>query len=82
MNVLSLFDGISCGRIALEKAGIPIDMYFASEIDKYAIQISEKNYPDTIQMGDVTQIRREDLPKINLLMGGSPCQVSALRVSS
>ena len=53
MNVLSLFDGMSCGRIALERAGIKVDKYFAAEIDKYAIQIAKKNYPDTIHLGDV-----------------------------
>lgn len=52
MKVLSLFDGISCGRVALERAGIPVEKYYASEIDKYAIQISKKNYPDIIQIGD------------------------------
>ena len=74
MNVLSLFDGISCGQIALNRAGIKYDNYFASEIDKHAIQITQKNYPNTIQLGDVTQIKAEDLPKIDLLIGGSPCQ--------
>jgi len=74
MNVLSLFDGISCGRVALERAEIKVDKYFASEIDKYAIQIAQKNYPDTIQLGDVTNLNGEDLPKIDLLIGGSPCQ--------
>lgn len=74
MNVLSLFDGMSCGQIALERAGIHVDKYFASEIDKYAIKITQKNYPNTIQLGDVRDIRGKDLPKIDLLMGGSPCQ--------
>lgn len=74
MNVLSLFDGISCGRVALERAGIKVEKYFASEIDKYAIQITQKNYPDTIQLGDVTEVKAKDLPKIDLLIGGSPCQ--------
>ena len=53
MNVLSLFDGMSCGQIALERAGIKVDKYYASEIDKYAIQITQKNYPNTIQLGDI-----------------------------
>lgn len=53
VNVLSLFDGMSCGQVALERAGIKVDNYFASEIDKYAIQITQKNYPNTIQLGDV-----------------------------
>lgn len=62
MKILSLFDGISCARVALERAGIPVEAYFASEIDKYAIQISKKNYPDIMQMGSVTDIRGEVLP--------------------
>lgn len=74
MNVLSLFDGMSCGQIALNRAGIEYDKYFASEIDKYAIQITQKNYPDTIQIGDIRKVRAKDLPKIDLLLGGSPCQ--------
>ena len=74
MNVLSLFDGMSCGQIALEKAGIKVDNYFASEIDKYAIQVTQKNYPNTKQIGSVTEVRGEDLPNIDLLFGGSPCQ--------
>ncbi|WP_440614987.1 DNA (cytosine-5-)-methyltransferase [Bacillus subtilis] len=74
MNVLSLFDGMSCGQIALEKAGIKVDNYFASEIDKHAIQITQKNYPNTIQLGDVTKWYEWDLPEIDLLLAGSPCQ--------
>ena len=74
MNVLSLFDGMSCGQIALNKADIPYSKYYASEIDKYAIQITQKNYPETIQLGDVSKINIESLPKIDLLIGGSPCQ--------
>jgi DNA-cytosine methyltransferase len=74
MNVLSLFDGISCGRVALERAGIKVDKYFASEIDKSAISITQKNYPDTIQLGDVTNWQSWDLPKIDLILAGSPCQ--------
>jgi len=74
MNVLSLFDGISCGRIALERAGIKVDKYYASEIDKYAIQISEKNYPDIIHLGDVNNWKNWNLPKIDLIIAGSPCQ--------
>ena len=73
MNVLSLFDGMSCGQIALEKANVKVDNYFSSEIDKYAIQITQKNYPKTIQIGDVKKIKGTDLPKIDLLIGGSPC---------
>jgi len=74
INVLSLFDGMSCGRIALERAGIKVDNYYASEIDKYAIQVSKHNYPDIKHIGDVTQINAKDLPRIDLLIGGSPCQ--------
>lgn len=74
LNVLSLFDGISCGRLALERAGIKIEKYYASEIDKFAINIARKNYPDTIHIGDITNIKGDYLPKINLIIGGSPCQ--------
>jgi len=74
MNVLSLFDGISCGQIALERAGIKVDKYYASEVDKYAIKVAQNNYPDTIQIGDVKEVHAENLPEIDLLIGGSPCQ--------
>ena len=74
INVLSLFDGISCGQIALDRLGIKVDNYFASEIDKHAIKVTQANYPKTIQLGDVTKICTSDLPKIDLLIGGSPCQ--------
>ena len=74
INVLSLFDGISCGRIALEKAGIEVENYFASEIDKHAIKVTQTNYPNTKQLGSVIDIKSKDLPKIDLLIGGSPCQ--------
>ncbi|HOV89068.1 MAG TPA: DNA (cytosine-5-)-methyltransferase [Candidatus Paceibacterota bacterium] len=74
INVLSLFDGISCGQIALERQGIEIENYFASEIDKYAMQITMANYPNTKQLGDVRNVTAENLPKIDLLIGGSPCQ--------
>ena len=74
MNVLSLFDGMSCGQLALDKANIWYDDYFASEIDKFAIQVTQKNYPLTHQLGDITKIKESDLPKIDLLIGGSPCQ--------
>lgn len=73
-SVLSLFDGMSCGQIALNKAGIEYDNYFASEIDKHAIKVTQTNYPNTIQLGDVREIKAENLPKIDLLIGGSPCQ--------
>lgn len=74
MNVLSLFDGISCGQVALERAGIKVDNYYASEIDKYTIQVTMKNYPNTIQLGDVEKWEGWELPKIDLVIGGSPCQ--------
>jgi len=78
MNVLSLFDGMSCGQIALDQLGIKVENYYAAEIDKYAIQIAKKNYPNTIHLGDVTSIyvkdKRLNLPQIDLLLGGSPCQ--------
>lgn len=74
INVLSLFDGISCGQIALERTGIEVENYFASEIDKYAMQITMANYPNTKQLGDVKNVTAEQLPKIDLLIGGSPCQ--------
>lgn len=74
MNVLSLFDGMSCGQIALNRCGIQYDDYFASEIDKYAIKVTLANYPKTIQLGDVTLLKGSTLPKIDLLIGGSPCQ--------
>jgi DNA (cytosine-5)-methyltransferase 3A len=74
MNVISLFDGMSCGQIALERAGIHVNNYFASEIKKTAIKVTKDNYPDTICLGDVTQIDCTILPKIDLLIGGSPCQ--------
>ena len=88
MNILSLFDWISCGRLALERAGIKVDSYFASEIDKYAIQIAKKNYPDTIHIGSVTDVFYENWIlashdwvhnfvnnwKIDLLIWWSPCQ--------
>lgn len=74
MNVLSLFDGMSCGQIALNKLGTKVDNYFACEVDKYAIQVSSDNYPNTTHLGDVTKVDFSKLPKIDLLIGGSPCQ--------
>jgi len=74
MNVLSLFDGMSCGKIALERAGISVTNYFASEIDKHAIKVSNANYPEIIQLGNVVEISQSMLPQIDLLIGGSPCQ--------
>ena len=74
MKVLSLFDGMSCGQIALERVGIKVDKYYASEINPYSIKITQKNYPGTIQLGDVRNIHTKQLAKIDLLIGGSPCQ--------
>lgn len=72
--VLSLFDGMSGGHIALEQAGIPVKKYYASEIDKYAIKIAQKNYPDTIQFGDIQNWREWDIDTPDLIIAGSPCQ--------
>jgi site-specific DNA-cytosine methylase len=76
MNVLSLFDGISCGRIALDRVEVKVDKYYASELDKYAIKVTQANWPETIQLGDVTKWRgwNIDWSSIDLLIGGSPCQ--------
>jgi DNA (cytosine-5)-methyltransferase 3A len=74
MNVLSLFDGMSCGQIALNQLGFKIDNYFASEIDKDAMKIAKKNFPNIQHIGDVTKVKGSELPKIDLLIGGSPCQ--------
>ncbi len=74
MNVLSLFDGMSCGQIALNRLGISCDNYFASEIDKDAIKVTTKNYPNTKHLGSVIDVDSTKLPKIDLLFGGSPCQ--------
>ena len=73
-NVLSIFDGMSCGQIALEKAGIEVENYFASEIKPHAIKVTQHNYPNTIQIGSVLGVKASDLPKIDLCIGGSPCQ--------
>ncbi len=74
MIVLSLFDGIGTGRLALERAGIKVEKYYASEIDERAIQVANKNFPDIVQIGDAEKIQIEDFGKIDLLIGGSPCQ--------
>lgn len=76
MKVLSLFDGIACGKVALERAGIPIEKYYASEIDKHAINIAMKNHPDIIQIGDVTKVDFNSFGggQIDMLIAGSPCQ--------
>jgi DNA (cytosine-5)-methyltransferase 3A len=74
INVLSLFDGCSGGQQALEMSNIKVDNYFACEIDKYAIKVTQANYPNTKQLGDVRNVSAKDLPEIDLLIGGSPCQ--------
>ena len=74
MKVLSLFDGMSCGQIALNKLGVSVDTYYASEIDKYAIEITQKNYPGTVQVGDITKLKAEDFKDVDLILAGSPCQ--------
>jgi site-specific DNA-cytosine methylase len=74
MNVLSLFDGMSCGRIALERAGVRVHDYFSSEIDKFAQVVSQANYPNIVRLGDVRNWKEWNLPKIDLVIGGSPCQ--------
>lgn len=74
MIVLSLFDGIGTGRLALERAGIKIERYYASEIDEKAMQIANTNFPDIVQIGDAERVKINDLEKIDLLIGGSPCQ--------
>ncbi len=72
--VLSCFDGISCGQLALKRAGVRVDRYYASEIEPNAIKVTQHNFPDTIQLGDVRNVKASDLPKIDLLIAGSPCQ--------
>lgn len=76
MNILSLFDGMSCGRLALDRAGIHVENYYASEVDKHAIKVAQDNWPENIQLGDVTKWREWglDWSSIDLLIGGSPCQ--------
>lgn len=80
MNVLSLFDGMSCGILALERAKISVDTYYSSEIDKYAEIVSKANYPNIIRLGDVTKIKTNELNKIDLLIGGSPCFTSDTQI--
>jgi len=74
MNILSLFDGVSCGQLALQRAGIKYGKYYASEIDKHAIKVTQHHFPNTIQLGSVVGLDTSTLPKIDLLFGGSPCQ--------
>ena len=82
IKVLSLFDGISCGMVALERVGIPVETYYASEIDKYAMKISKKNYPNIIQLGDIRNITEEVLDSImpiDIIIGGSPARGNGRR---
>lgn len=74
INVLSLFDGISGGQVALNKANVKYNNYFSSEIDRNSISVTQNHYPKTIQLGDIKNIFAQDLPEIDLLIGGSPCQ--------
>jgi len=74
MNVLSLFDGMSCGQLALNHLGIKVDKYYASEIDKYAIKVTQANFPDTIQVGDICNLDPKDFMDVSLIIAGSPCQ--------
>lgn len=74
LNVLSMFDGHSTGRLALNRANLPVENYYSSEVDKYAIKISKKNHPGIIYLGNVRKWREWDLSKINLIIAGSPCQ--------
>lgn len=85
MKVLSLFDGMSCGQIALEKVGAKVDTYYASEIQPQSIQITQKNYPNTVQLGDITKLSTQDLDElgeIDLLIGGSPCFVAGTLITT
>lgn len=74
INVLSIFDGMSCTQLALQRLGVQVDNYFASEVDKYAIKVTQANFPSTVQLGDISKIDSSKLPKIDLMVGGSPCQ--------
>lgn len=75
MKVLSLFDGISCGQVALQRVGVPVEKYYASEINKHSIAVTQKNFPNTIQLGDVRGVCRESIEdSIDLIIAGSPCQ--------
>lgn len=74
MIVLSLFDGMSCGQIALRELGVKIDTYYASEVDRFAIEQTQYNFPETVQIGDVRDVDARKLGHVDLLIGGSPCQ--------
>ncbi len=78
IRVLSLFDGMSCGQIALRELGVPVEVYYASEVDKHAIEQTRVNFPDTVHLGDVRRVNPLELGRIDLLMGGSPCQSFSL----
>jgi len=80
INILSLFDGISSGQLALQRAGIPVNQYFASEIDKHAIKVTQHNFPNTVQLGSVVDVKAENLPQIDILLAGSPCFVAGTLV--
>jgi len=73
-NVVGLFDGISCGQVALQRAGIEYEQYYASEIDTHAMKVTQQQFPDTVQLGSVTDWKSWDIDEIDLIMGGSPCQ--------
>lgn len=74
MNVLSLFDGISCGQLALNRANKKVHSYYSSEVDEYAIKVTQKHFPYTVQLGDINNFEQWKLPKIDIIIGGSPCQ--------
>ena len=78
INVLSCFDGMSCGQIALDRMGVQYNNYFASEIDSNAIEVTNDNFPNTVQLGDITRLDTSELPTIDLLLGGSPCQTVSM----
>ena len=82
MRVLSLFDGISCGQIALNKAGFSIEKYYASEIKENAIKVTQFNFPNTIHIGDVTKLDFSDYKDVDILIGGSPCQDLSIAMSN
>jgi site-specific DNA-cytosine methylase len=85
LNVLSLFDGISCGRVALDKEGIEVNTYYASEIEEDPIKVSKRNYPDIVHIGDVNNLTEEELrklPKIDLILAGSPCFVEGTLITT
>ena len=74
MKVYSAFDGMSCGQVALKRANVSVDTYLSSEIDKYAMAVTQYNFPKTVQIGDINNVNPHDLKDIDLMIGGSPCQ--------